>query len=193
MKACLEVGEFRLASTLSHVELENVESVLVLSWVAVFGGQTVVDGDDNRRDLACEPAANVVVGLEIGGEIDEATAVEEDDDGERSVRLRITRDEEPEPEVAGLIGGNVKGFNAVAGFGIGRLLEAVGIDERKKSTVDGAVAAAGGVAESPEEEESDARLPGKYETLMVMLGRFGDLGLHIDMGWGRGRAKAMDV
>lgn len=145
-------------------ELENVESVLVLSRVAVFRGQTIVDGDENRRDLSCEPAADVVVGLEIGGQIDEATAVEEDDDGEPSIRfrLRMTRDEESEPEVARGVDGNVKGLDAVAGFGIGRRLEAEGIEESKKSTVDGAIAAPGGVVEGIEEEESDARLPREY-------------------------------
>lgn len=147
-------------------ELENVESVLVLSRVAVFRGQTIVDGDDNRRDLSCEPAADVVVGLEIGGQIDEATAVEEDDDGEPSIRfrfrLRMTRDEESEPEVARGVDGNVKGLDAVAGFGIGSSLEADGIEESKKSTVDGAIAAPGGVVEGIEEEESDARLPREY-------------------------------
>lgn len=145
-------------------ELENVESVLVLSRVAVFRGQTIVDGDDNRRDLSCEPAADVVVGLEIGGQIDEATAVEEDDDGEPSIRfrLRMTRDEESEPEVARGVDGNVKGLDAVAGFGIGRRLEAEGIEESKKSTVDGAIMAPGGVVEGIEEEESDARLPREY-------------------------------
>lgn len=151
MLACLEMSEFGLASTFSDLigeipsrtisgekttrqvsifrqdfspvveKPEDVDPVVVLSRVAVFRGQTIVDGDHHGLDLAREAAANVVVGLEIGGEVDEAAAVEEDDDREAGIGLR--RDVDAEPEVARGIDGDVRGTDAVAGLGVRRRLE----------------------------------------------------------------------
>lgn len=78
-----EIGEFREEGSAVVVEVfEDVETVVVLTRIAMFGGEAIVDGDDDGGNLASELAADGVVGEGGGVEEGEAAAVEEDDDGE---------------------------------------------------------------------------------------------------------------
>ncbi|XP_028069648.1 uncharacterized protein LOC114272175 [Camellia sinensis] len=84
--------------------------------VAVFESEAIVDGDDNGGDFAGESAVDSVIGLGVGGEVDESAAVEEDDDMESLVG--IGGDEKVELEVTQI--GNLRCvllcFEAVSGL-----------------------------------------------------------------------------
>lgn len=77
----------------------------------MFWSETVVDGDDDGRDLAGELAANGVVGEVIGAEECEAAAVKEDGDGEG--RGAGMGNEDADPEVTGGVDGEIGGGDAV--------------------------------------------------------------------------------
>lgn len=63
-------------------EFHGVESVVVLGGVTVLRREAVVDGDDVSRQFSGESPANAVVLVIVGAEESEASAVEEDHDGD---------------------------------------------------------------------------------------------------------------
>lgn len=125
-------------------ELENVVTVVVLSRIPVLRRQSIVHRHHHGGDLARETPANLVVDLDIGVKIDEAAAVEEHNHRELGIGFfAIARDEKPDPEVARGVDGEVRGFDAVAGFGVGRHPQAAqGLHHAEKTVVDGAVGTA---------------------------------------------------
>lgn len=125
-KTTRHVSIFRQDITPIVEELENIEAVFEWSWVAVLRCETIIDGDNDGGDLARELAANVVVGSEIGSQIYEAAAVEEDNDGEVGI-TSSSRDEKAEPEISRRIDGDVDGLHPVAWFRVGRHLQSVEI------------------------------------------------------------------
>lgn len=135
-------------------ESEDVESVVVLGRVTMLGAETVVNGDDKSREFAGETAANGVVGFGSGAEVSEATSVEENDDGKG--RGGVGGGEETEPEGAGGVEGDVRGGNGVDGGGISTALN---VQEIGETTVDGAVKATAGVADSGDDRQSKSRFP----------------------------------
>lgn len=62
--------------------LEGSPTVVVGAGVAVLRRSTVIDGDDDGAANGDEAAAEGVVDGAVGGGVGEATAVEEDDDGD---------------------------------------------------------------------------------------------------------------
>lgn len=117
-KTTREIRIFRQNSRFLLVKkLKHVESVVVLGRAPVLGCQPVINGDNHGRDLARKTAANGVVRLGIGRQVHEPPAVEEDDHGEG---LGCGGwDEDADPEVAGRVDGDVVGFDAVDGLGVG--------------------------------------------------------------------------
>lgn len=120
-------------------ELQDVKSVVVLCRVAVFGGETVIDGDDQCGEIPSESAANGVVSDGICAEEGEAAAVEEDNDGETGSGGNGDGRVETEPEVAGGVYGGIEGRYGLDGFAVGRGFE---VQETEETAVDGAIVAA---------------------------------------------------
>lgn len=81
-------------------EGEYVKSVVVLGRVTVFGGETVVDGDNNGGEFASKGAANGVVKEGRSAEKGKAATVEEDDDGKGISESSRGGHEETKPEIA---------------------------------------------------------------------------------------------
>lgn len=130
--------------------------------------QTIVHRHHHGGDLAGETPANLIVDPRVGGKIDEAAAVEEHN--HRESGSGIDRDEKPDPEVARGVDGDVGGFDAVAGFGVGRYPEAAqGLHHAEETAVDGAVGAAGGIGDGAEKEEGDAGLEGEQRFQLLVI------------------------
>lgn len=84
----------------------------------MFGGQTIVNRNNKRRDFTRETAANGVVGHRGSAEESESTSVKENDDG--SGAGGGGGREETEPEISGGVDLGVEGGNGVDWFRIGR-------------------------------------------------------------------------
>lgn len=151
-------------------ELENVVSVVVLGRIAVLRRQTIVHRHHDGGDLARETPANLVVDPDIGGKIDEAAAVEEHKHREFGGGIGRARDEKADPEVARGVEGEVGGFDALAGFGVGRYPEAAqGLRHGEETAVDGAVGAGGDIGDGVEKEEGDAGLEGEQRFQLLVI------------------------
>nr|GLL19860.1 Os07g0643500 [Ipomoea trifida] len=139
-------------------ESQHVESIVVLSRVAVLRGQAIVNGNDDRRDFARKSAANCIVLLGVGAEVHEAAAVEEDDYGEGSgiPRLVARGDEDTEPEVAGRVEGDVGGLDAVDRVAVGGNSDGEYLEE---TAVHGAILAARGVGDGGDKGKGYAAQP----------------------------------
>nr|GMC68213.1 Os07g0643500 [Ipomoea batatas] len=139
-------------------ESQHVESIIVLSRVAVLRGQPIVNGNDDRRDFARKSAANCIVLLGVGAEVHEAAAVEEDDYGEGSgiPRLVARGDEDTEPEVAGRVEGDVGGLDAVDRVAVGGSSD---VEYLEETAVHGAILAARGVGHGGDQGKGYAGPP----------------------------------
>ena len=129
-----------------------------MSWVTILRGKTVIYGDNDGLKFTSETSANGVVCEGSWGEIGEATAVEENDDGKRRRvdGVSVSGGEDSEPEVSIGVEGEVGGFNGVSGSGVGGDLA---VEEVHETAVEGAVGAADGVSDGGEEVEREAGFP----------------------------------